>query len=350
MMIHSNNTMAVAPGATIREQLDIRGMSQKEFALRMDMSEKHISHLINGKVELSHGVALRLESVLGLPASFWNNLEALYREQLSRVEAELDMENDEIIASIIPYAKIASFGWVPPTRKIKEKVSNLRSFFEVAKLGLLEDLCIPGIAYRTNGASTTSNYALAVWAQKARIEARKSSVKPINIAQLREDVPKIRNLTVLDPSEFCDQLSELLDNSGVAIVYLPHINGSFLHGASFIDGNQVVLGLTVRGRDADRFWFSLFHELYHIINGHIHCTHPTTPEQEKEADCFARDTLIPMEQYNNFVQRNSFSRDDIIQYANKINIASGILLGRLQKENRVPYDWYHDLKIQYQIH
>jgi HTH-type transcriptional regulator/antitoxin HigA len=57
----------------------------------MGMSEKHISRLINGKVELTLDVSLRLESVLGLPAKFWNNLELLYREQLSRVKAELDI-------------------------------------------------------------------------------------------------------------------------------------------------------------------------------------------------------------------------------------------------------------------
>ena len=74
--------IAIPPGATIREQLENRGIPQKEFALRMGMSEKHISSLINGKVELTPEVALRLESVLGLPARFWNNMESVYREQL----------------------------------------------------------------------------------------------------------------------------------------------------------------------------------------------------------------------------------------------------------------------------
>ena len=45
-------------------------MTQKEFAQRMDMSEKHISNLINGKVELTIEMALRLEDVFGIPASF----------------------------------------------------------------------------------------------------------------------------------------------------------------------------------------------------------------------------------------------------------------------------------------
>ena len=81
-MIQSKHTIAVPPGATIREQLADRDMSQKEFASRMGLSQKHISQLINGEVRLTPDVAVRLESVLGIPAQFWNNLEAIYQEKL----------------------------------------------------------------------------------------------------------------------------------------------------------------------------------------------------------------------------------------------------------------------------
>jgi HTH-type transcriptional regulator/antitoxin HigA len=348
-MLHSKNTIAVQPGATIREQLENRGMRQKDFALRMGMSEKHISRLINGKVELTSDVALRLESVLGLPAKFWNNMESNYREQLSRVEAELDMEKDEEIASKFPYAKLASLGWIPITRKKNEKVKNLRAFFEVAKLGLLDDLRIPGIAYRINGTNSKSNYSLAAWAQKARIEMRNEILSDINIEKLKISIPEIRNLTTFKPDDFCKKLKDILSTCGVAIIFLPHIDGSFLHGASFIDGKHIVLGLTVRGKDSDRFWFSLFHELYHIIEGHINRLEPTTIEQEHSADLFAKDTLILPSDYELFIKNSNYSKRDIVEFANMINIDPGIVLGRLQKENLVPYNRFHDLKTQYKI-
>lgn len=87
-MVRSRSFIATPPGATIKEQLNNKGMSQKEFAARMDISEKHISKLINGEVQLTPAVAVRLEIVLGVPAKFWNNLEAVYREKLIKVEAE----------------------------------------------------------------------------------------------------------------------------------------------------------------------------------------------------------------------------------------------------------------------
>ena len=69
-MVKSRSFIATPPGATIKEQLIDRGLSQKEFALRMGMSEKHISKLINGDVQLTPEVAVRLEMVLGVPAKF----------------------------------------------------------------------------------------------------------------------------------------------------------------------------------------------------------------------------------------------------------------------------------------
>ena len=62
-MVRSKNTIATPPGATIREQLEDRGMTQKNFALRMNLSEKHVSQLINGDVRLTPEIAERLEMV-----------------------------------------------------------------------------------------------------------------------------------------------------------------------------------------------------------------------------------------------------------------------------------------------
>ena len=58
-MIQSRNFIAIPPGETIKEQLVDRGLSQKEFAKRMEMTEKHISRLVNGDVQLTSDVAVR---------------------------------------------------------------------------------------------------------------------------------------------------------------------------------------------------------------------------------------------------------------------------------------------------
>ena len=324
-MVRSRCIIATPPGATIKEQLKDRGMSQKEFAARMDMSEKHISKLINGEVQLTPEVAIRLEFVLGVPAKFWNNLEAIYREKIIKAEAENTMDKDEEIAKKLPYNEMAKFGWVPETRVLREKVVNLRKYFEIVELSLLNNI------------------------QITRIACRRFETAPINIKGLMNIIPKIRLMTVMKAKEFCPKLKSMLAECGIALVFLPHLQGSFLQGASFIDGNKIVVGLTARGKDADKFWFSLFHELAHIILGHIGQTNGTSEDDEQAANFWSGDTLIPGNDFSEFIDRKCFSVSSIRAFAEKQGIAPGIVVGRLQKEGCIKHSALNELKDHYEI-
>lgn len=348
-MVRSRSFIATPPGATIKEQLNDRGMSQKEFAARMDMSQKHISKLINGDVQLTPEVAVRLEMVLGVPAKFWNNLEAIYREKLIKVEAENAMEADEALAKQLPYNEMAKYGWVPETRESKERVVNLRKYFEVVELSLLENNQITRIACRRLAVTEKGDFALLAWAQEAKLKARSIETAPINIKRLISIIPEIRQMTVMKPKEFCPKVKEMLAECGIALIFLPHLKGSFLQGASFMDGNKIVVGLTARGKDADKFWFSLFHELAHIIKGHIGQADGTTQQDEEDADAWSRDTLISDKLFEEFKNKRDYSPIRVRSFAKEQGIAPGIVVGRLQNEGCIKYSMLNDLKDHYEI-
>lgn len=347
-MNKSKTYIATAPGATIKEQLENRSMTQKEFSKRMDMSEKHISKLINGEVQLTVDVANRLEMVLGLPAQFWNNLESIYRGKLLLVQEENEMDADIEKSKIYPYKEMVEYKWVQATSNPTEKVRNLRKFFEVTKLTLLEsDSFIPHIACRKLSHTQKSDIGLIVWAQEAKIISRSIETDSINIKALKENLSKIRKMTRLLPAKFCSELKCLLAENGIALVFLPHVKGSGIHGATFLDGDKIVLGLTVRGKDADKFWFSLFHEIGHIVLGHIGKIEVSEAD-EKAADEFARDTLIPQLDYKAFTAGKNFTKRSITDFADSMEVDSGIVLGRLQKDGFVKYSSFNELKTQYE--
>lgn len=348
-MVKSRSFIATPPGATIKEQLLGRGLSQKEFALRMGMSEKHISKLINGDVQLTPEVAVRLEMVLGVPAKFWNKLEATYREKLIKANAENEMDADKELVKKLPYREMSKNGWVPETREATEKVIYLRKYFEVVNLEIIKDMKLSKIACRRLAETEKGNLALLAWAQKAKLEARAIETSLIDLKTLKKKLPEIRSMTAMNPVDFCPKLIEMLSGCGIAIVFLPHIGGSFLHGATFYDGNKIVVGLTVRGKDADKFWFSLFHELGHILLGHINQSDGTTDEDEEAADNFAKEILIPTVAFNAFTSLNDFSKTSICSFAQEQNILCGIVVGRLQKEGFINYNRCNDLKTKYAL-
>ena len=122
-----------------------------------------------------------------------------------------------------------------------------------------------------------------------------------------------------------------------------------MHGATFYEGSKIVIGMTIRGKDADRFWFSLFHEFGHIILGHINSSEGISCEDETEADNFARECLIPSKSFEEFVKNNSFTKKSIIDFSREIGIASGLVVDRLQKERFIPFNRFNDLKIKYEL-
>lgn len=152
----------------------------------------------------------------------------------------------------------------------------------------------------------------------------------------------------MDPADFQPLLVSKLAECGIAIVFLPHLEHTFLNGATFYDGSKIVLALTLRGADADKFWFSFFHELAHVIYGHIGRTPGTTEDEERAADAFARDTLILPEAYAQLAAGIK-TRSSVESFANEVRIAPGIVVGRLQKDGYLSYRQLNGLKARYQF-
>ena len=343
-MISSRTYLAVPPGMTIKDMLDDRGLSQRKFASMMEMSEKHMSKLINGEVILTPDVAFRLEMTLGMDAGFWTRLEALYREEIIKVEAENAMDADIEILKLIPYREMVSKGWVPEARKAADKVINLRKFFNVVKLSLLEKDIITQIACKPLSVSEKSDLLLLAWTQAARIKARDIDAKPINVAGLIKAVPKLREMTSLPAAEAFEKTAELLASKGVVLLRMPSLKGLYVKGATFLDGRKIVILLSDKIKDADDFWFTLFREIAHVTEGHVKHSSAFTENDERDAEAWAGNILVPADKLADFKAKGDVSEKAVRDFAESVNLAPGVVVGRMQKDGLIRYDQLNNLK------
>lgn len=99
----------------------------------------------------------------------------------------------------------------------------------------------------------------------------------------------------------------------------------------------------------DKFWFSLFHELGHIVLGHIGQADGIDALDEKNADNWSKDKLIPTEAFEQFKTQKAFAVPSVVAFANNIGIAPGIVVGRLQNEGCIQHNMLNNLKEQYVI-
>ena len=340
--------IAIPPGETLKEYLDDINMSQKELAKRTGLTEKYISEIINGKAPISQDTSIKLEYVLEIPASFWNDLELNYQETKARIKAEKDLEDEIEIAKEIPYAEIARLGWVNKTSDAKEKAKNLRSLFSVASLKQVP-LTLSG-AFRKSDGNNTSSYALAVWLRKGELDGEKIYTEKYNKNKLRKLIPDFRKLTLENPKEFYPKMVQLCASCGIALVLVPHIPKTYACGATqWVNPNKAVVQLSVRGARADIFWFTFFHEIAHILCHEKKAFHLQEQASEicieDQADNCAREWLIPQDSYEQLINSLGYSnKQSIISFSKQIGVHPCIVVGRLAHDGKITYGQYSDLR------
>lgn len=70
------------PGEHLKDEIDSRGMSQQKLANKTGLSKSEISLIIHGRRNITPAIALKIESVLGISAEFWMNLQIKYEIDL----------------------------------------------------------------------------------------------------------------------------------------------------------------------------------------------------------------------------------------------------------------------------
>ena len=265
MKIYRSKTFtAVPPGMTIKEVLDDHHMTQKELAARLGVSEKHISKLINGEVPLTQDVAIRLERVLDIEASFWNGLEAAYREAILKVEYENSIDEEINFAKPFGYAKLARLGIVPETKKAAEQVNNLQKFFEVASLKHVADEMVMPLVYENiRDMEPAKKSAIYTLVQITKGQARFVEVNPYDADLLRKFIPKIKELSSEPLIGVKEPLKDMLAACGVIIVYLPIIDNITSTCITYSKGNSIVLGIPTE--DSNAFWTLLDEALHNLL-------------------------------------------------------------------------------------
>jgi HTH-type transcriptional regulator/antitoxin HigA len=333
----------VHPGKIIARTLDREGMSQKNLSARTGLTEKHLSQIINGEATITIETALLFENALGGSASFWINLEKNYQEAKAREERTATLAGEVELVSLFPYAELVKRNLVEKTRDATRKVECLWKFFGVNSLRYVE--ATEAVAYRKRDNGSEKNAAIAAWLRCGEIEGRKIEVKAFSATRLKQSLPRLRALTVNHPKDFSTKAQSLLAEVGVRLVYVAHFPGTGVSGAVRWIGENPLMQLSILGGTADRFWFSLFHEIGHVL---LHSKKEkfiefdkqdssVEQEKEREADKFAGDVLVPRQEYAQFLAQNDLSRDAVIRFAKAIDIDPGIVEGRLKHDRLIPW-------------
>ena len=330
---------AVPPGETLLETMEHQGLSRQELAQRMDCSVKTVHQLAQGKAILTAETALKLEKITGIHSSFWNNAEANYRKRLARNKEQKAIHSQVDWVKQFSYAKMSALNFVPKTKNKEERVGILLRFF-----GVNTPKQWKSIYSQLQGAARGSKSCkselgdFSAWLRAGEIKARRIVSKPYSKKTFQESLQQIRRLTRENPAEIWPQVIQLCANTGVAVVIVPELPKTHVFGFTrWLTQRKALLQLSLRYKTNDMLWFTFFHEAAHILlhskqESFVEFLGAEKSKEEQEADQWAENFLIPRREWNSFFRFNPSnpSAYAIQSFAEKIGVADGIVLGRLQ--------------------
>jgi HTH-type transcriptional regulator/antitoxin HigA len=354
----------VAPGDLLSELLDERGISQSELARRMGRPIKTINEIVNGKAAITPQTAIQLERVLGTSAAFWVNAEAAYRHDLARFSEAEALERRTPWFERFPVKDLLREGIIDRA-PVARQIEQLLRFFGVGSPEAWESRWARLDAAYRQPPGESSPESRAVWLRWGEIAAGQSDVAPYDPDGARRVVPEVARLSVVMPPQAAvDELSELLSSVGIALVLLPEISGTRLSGAvHWPSADRPVLQLSARHRRDDQFWFTVLHEIGHIIDSPRRIFMDSDgaetadgladafdPEAEERADEIAREALVPSAAVRAFLGRAlPTDRDAVRSFARELGVAPGIVVGRLQRDRHLDWGQLNDLKRTYEL-
>ncbi len=340
----------VTTGDFISEWMEDEGINAAELGRRFGVTSKHVSELLSGKAPLSHQLALALERVTGIPARLWNLYESGYRSELAREVADDDLADQYEQAKEFPLAYLRKYGILSvPARDHAGTVGQLLRILGVANLEAFWATWSHGsVAYRRSALGRKDAPALAVWLALAeRHHAGLRDVPEFDRSRLKMLIPVLRNLTSGESMSAIHETEAKLRDVGVVLCFVPPVAGLGIHGATRWLNGTPVIQLSLLWKSDDQLWFTLFHEIGHVL---LHGDKELYLNGEKntaedEASTYACDVLIPREYQHLLPQTRDIAA--VKKLAGELGIAPSIVLGRAQRETR-DFAWGHGLRRKFE--
>ena len=346
-----------SPGEYIRDELEARDWTQADLAFILGRPLQTINEIIAGKRAITIETAKGLAKAFGTSAEFWMNLETAYR--LSQAGGT-DEGDDEVarrakLYALAPVKEMMKRRWIDETDDVEALERQLVQFFEVRAI---EESPSLQFAARTPVPYAELSPAPRAWLCRAKRLARGVRAAKYDASAIEQGLAALHRLTASEHET--RRVPRLLADMGVRLVLLEHLPKTRIDGAAvWLDDQTPIVVLSMRYDRIDHFWFTLYHEMMHIKHRDawsldeglvgVDAT-PTTekPEFEQRADREAAEILIPTTVIENFISRVRplYSKKRIIQFANRIQVHPGIIVGQLQRRGEVGYGHSREMLVK----
>jgi len=343
------------PGDTISGLMARRSLNVGRLATLMGRDSHLVRQLLAGCVRIDEEIASLLAKHLGGSINFWRTRQKRFDEALDNATGALHPDKAQEWLRFLPVADLAKGGWITKGRG-PAAVRSLLAYFGVSSPDEWQSHYMSfanNFTYRTSPTFENKLGALSVWLRQAEIEADGTVCMPWDADRLRASIASLRRLTKLkNPMSFIPKLRSICGAAGVALVFVKAPSGCRASGATrFVSADKALIAMSFRHLSDDHFWFTLFHEIGHLL---LHGRDATfidgdaadSSSKEKEANDFAAQILIPTGRLEAFQDVRPTTKS-VIRFAVSIDISPGIVVGQMQHSKLLGPGQLNHLKRRY---
>jgi len=341
----------VLPGRILERELEARGWTQRDLAAIMRRPPQAINEIVKGAKQIIPETALELAEAFETSPELWMNLEANYRLHLARQEKkEKEISRRSRLYGLAPIAEMIKRGWINDAESLDQLEAEVCDFYGISSP---EETPKPTANFRHAQQRGPEINAQIAWIKRVEYLAKAQDAGRFDRARLRKALPGI--LACAAQAEDVARVPSILLSLGVRFIIVPHLPKTYIDGAALSFDGRPIIALSLRYDRIDTFWFTLMHELAHIVMGHREAhldnfddSDTETDAAEVEANQVAYNWLIEPEALKSFVKetRPFFSRSKIERFAQSQGRHPGIALGRLQYEKIVEYKHLRSLLVK----
>ncbi len=318
------------------DYLEFNHISNKDFANRIGVSQKHLIDILSGKKDLSDQVIRNISFVTNISVDYIYKIESNYKFEM-QIKEYLVKENLTQIQYLnkFNYNYLKKVNYIPFVDKEDslEAIKDILKFLRVTSPEQVYE--IDQVTYFKS--KNEKPELLFLWLEKCYRETLKQKVEKY----AKENIVDLVNYIVecAKQGKFNEEeLIRVFNQKGVYLVIQDDIPGSKIRGAFRVHRHTPSIYLTHKHKRIADVYFALLHELAHCKTDfnkakatNLISFDTSKEEIENKADLQAYDWMVPNDYYQNVCTKPDY---DI---ASEKNYPKSFILYRLAADHYIDY-------------
>lgn len=335
------------PGEILNGIITERGLNQRELSSRLDIANSLLSNILNGNRSINMNLAMSLEAIGFHNATFWLTKQMEYDLHLAQNDKEHIKKQEVIkiwnqIEDLIPVAYFKKFDVL--TDEFEENIKTVYNMYGAKDIHTLanniKNYSFNNFRKSSKFKENTDN--IIAWSHLAEFKARQEKVGVFDISNENQLIEELKKCFFKN-NDTVEKTKVILKKYGIKFFTLDRPSQTPVDGKSFMCEENPSIVLSLKYSRLDNFAFTILHELGHVFK---HLTNekykgtnfftnaPNIEKEEFEADDYAKNHLINLEEWNEFIStHDKFDDASILKFSNKIKVHPGIIRGRVCFEN-----------------